>query len=81
METETEGLGTERKRRRVGCKAKKESDGNEKEEGNLFSINSARQSVVGTAKEKAELPCAKWCCVLDDGRYQWDHTKLKCFLP
>jgi hypothetical protein len=76
-----EGLGTERKRRRVECKAKKESDGNEKEEGNLFSINSARQSVMGTAKEKAEPACAKWCRVLDDGRYQWDHTKLKCLLP
>jgi hypothetical protein len=74
-----EGLGTERKRRRVGCKAKREeeNDGNGKEEGNLVSINSVRWSVVGTTVEPA---CVKWCRVLDDGKYQWDHTKLKCLL-
>jgi len=27
-----------------------------------------------------EVPYARWCQMLNDGRYQWDDTKLKCFL-
>jgi hypothetical protein len=43
------------------------------QEGSLSSIDSDGWSVV-------EAACAGWCRVLDDNSYQWDDTKVKCFL-
>lgn len=56
------------------------NDGHTQEEGNSFPINPGRRPVVGATKEELEATCAKWCRVLNDGRYQLDLTKLKCLL-
>src|SRR5579871_4603657 len=72
----------ETKQRKPGQGKEEDEEGHSGngEEVNLFPINPSRRPVVGATKEEVEASCAKWCRVLDDGRYQWDLTKLKCLL-